>query len=90
LTSYFVAWLNNQNIHGRKKFVVAYTPKLAMIKENMDLFFEIYPDGRLIAIIRDPGNWLLCAFKYNLKKGIKGMLIFGTLFSNGKKVPLRC
>jgi hypothetical protein len=58
LTSYFGAWLNNQNYNGQKKFITAFSPRLAIIKENVDLFFETYPDGRLISLIRDPQNWL--------------------------------
>jgi hypothetical protein len=58
LTSYFGAWLNNQNYNGQKIFVTAFSSKLATIKENMELFFETYPDGRLISLIRDPKNWL--------------------------------
>ena len=58
LTSYFGAWLNNQNYHGEKKFITAFSPKLAMMRENTELFFETYPDGRLISLIRDPKNWL--------------------------------
>jgi hypothetical protein len=58
MTSYFGAWLSNQNYHSPKKFVTAYTRKLALIKENMESFFEVYPDGRLISLIRDPQNWL--------------------------------
>ena len=58
LTSYFGAWLNNQNYNGQKKFITAFNPKLSMIRPNMELFFETYPDGRLISLIRDPNNWL--------------------------------
>ncbi len=58
LTSYFGAWLNNQNYNGQKKFITAFSPRLAIVKENMELFFETYPDGRLISLIRDPKNWL--------------------------------
>ena len=58
LTSYFGAWLNNQNYNGQKKFITAFSPRLAIIKENMELFFESYPDGRLISLTRDPQNWL--------------------------------
>jgi len=58
LTSYFGAWLNNQNYNGQKKFITAFCPGLATIKDNMELFFETYPDGRLISLIRDPKNWL--------------------------------
>ena len=54
LTSYFGAWLNNQNYNAQKTFVTAFSSKLATIKENMELFFETYPDGRLISLIREP------------------------------------
>jgi hypothetical protein len=57
MTSYFGAWLNNQNNSGEKKFISAFTPRLAMDKDNMEAFFEIYPDGRLISVMRDPKNW---------------------------------
>ena len=58
LTSYFGAWLNNQNYNGQKQFITAFSPGLATIKDNMELFFETYPDGRLISLIRDPKTWL--------------------------------
>ena len=68
MTSYFGAWLSNQNGNGQKKFVTAFTPRLAMAKENMRLFFEIYPDGRLISLIRDPKNWYPSARRHSAKK----------------------
>jgi len=64
MTSYFGAWLNNQNTFGNKKFITAFTARLAMDKDNMEAFFEIYPDGRLISIIRDPKNWYPSAAKH--------------------------
>ena len=64
MTSYFGAWLNNQNIFSQKKYITAFTARLSMNKENMDSFFEIYPDGRLITIIRDPKNWYPSAAKH--------------------------
>lgn len=57
MTSYFGAWLNNQNNYGQKKVISAFTARLAMNEDNMESFFEIYPDGKLISIIRDPKNW---------------------------------
>jgi hypothetical protein len=63
LTSYFGAWLNNQNYNGPKKFITAFSPRLAMTKENMESFFEVYPDGRLISLIRDPKDWFPSATK---------------------------
>jgi len=64
MTSYFGAWLNNQNSTGHKKFVTAFTAGLGMKKENMELFFETYPDGRLISLIRDPKNWYPSAIRH--------------------------
>jgi hypothetical protein len=67
MTSYFGAWLNNQNIYGEKKFITAFTARLAMEKANMESFFEIYPDGRLISVIRDPRNWYPSAANHKPK-----------------------
>jgi hypothetical protein len=64
MTSYFGAWLNNQNSYGQKRFITAFTARLAMAEDNMESFFEIYPDGRLISIIRDPKNWYPSAIRH--------------------------
>ena len=68
MTSYFGAWVNNQNLLGQKKFVTAFTPRLATLKENTKSYFDIYPDGRLISVIRDPKNWFPSAVRHNLEK----------------------
>ena len=67
MTSYFGAWLNNQNYDGEKKFVSAFTPRLSMYPENMEMFFDVYPDGRLISVIRDPKNWYPSALRHGPK-----------------------
>ena len=64
MTSYFGAWINNQNSLGDKKIITAFTPRLAMIAGNMQSFFEIYPDGRLISILRNPKNWFPSANRH--------------------------
>jgi hypothetical protein len=68
MTSYFGAWINNQNRLGPKKFVTAFTPRLAMMQNNMKSFFEIYPEGRVISVIRDPKNWFPSATRHQLNK----------------------
>jgi len=64
MTSYFGAWINNQNINGQKKIVTAFTPRLAEEKESLEYFFEIYPDGRLISVVRNPVNWYPSALRH--------------------------
>jgi hypothetical protein len=64
MTSYFGAWISNQNYNGQKKFVTVLTPRLSTLKENMEFFFEIYPDGRLISLVRDPKNWFPSALRH--------------------------
>ena len=65
MTSYFGAWRNNQNTSGNKKFITAFTARLAMNMDNMESFFQIYPDGRLISIVRDPKNWFPSAVRHD-------------------------
>ena len=67
MTSYFGAWINNQNNFGQKKFITAFTPRLTMREENVESFFEAYPQGRIISVIRDPKNWYPSATRHNPK-----------------------
>ena len=69
MTSYFGAWLNYQNAYGPKKYITGFTPRLAMVPQSIQSFFAVYPDGRLISIIRDPKNWFPSAHRHNDKKG---------------------
>ncbi len=68
MTSYFGAWINNQNRRGNKKWVTAFTPRMTFMETNMASFFEIYPDGRLISVVRDPKNWFPSAKRHQLDK----------------------
>jgi hypothetical protein len=56
MTACFGAWLNYQNHSQHKKFVTVLTLGLVTLKENMESFFEIYPDGRLISLVGNPHN----------------------------------
>jgi hypothetical protein len=68
MSSYFGAWVNNQNVIGEKKIVTGFAPVLANVATNMATYFEIYPEGRLISILRDPKNWYLAAKRGNPEK----------------------
>jgi Sulfotransferase family len=64
-TSYFNAWLDNQNLYAApKKAVTGFTPRLATSPENVARFFDCYPDGRLVSIVRDPAGWYASASGY--------------------------
>jgi NAD(P)-dependent dehydrogenase (short-subunit alcohol dehydrogenase family) len=64
-TSYFNAWLDNQNLYsGPKRAVVGFTARLATELDNVERFFSVYPDGLLISIVRDPRAWYLSASRH--------------------------
>jgi hypothetical protein len=64
-TSYFNAWLDDQNLYsGPKRAVTGFTPRLAMDGDNVARFFSAYPDGTLISIVRDPRGWYASASRY--------------------------
>jgi hypothetical protein len=65
MTSYFGAWLNYRNQSQPKKIVAAFVPWLALIEENTDGFFEVYPAGKIISVIKDPTSWFVSACTTN-------------------------
>jgi hypothetical protein len=69
-SSFFTAWLNNVNERGDKKYVAAFSPG-AMKKGLADIerFFEVYPDGHVIYVVRDPFTWFASARKHSGRYG---------------------
>jgi hypothetical protein len=61
MTSYFNAWLNNQNLSGDKKAIVAFVPRLAVEEIQVERFFSVYPDGKLLSVLREPQSWYVSA-----------------------------
>ncbi|MGD8297857.1 MAG: sulfotransferase [Desulfobacterales bacterium] len=61
ITSCFGAWLDYQNLSGEKKFTTIYAPDLATQPESMESFFGIYPESKIISLIRKPEDWFACA-----------------------------
>jgi hypothetical protein len=71
MTSYFNAWVDNQNLHaGSKAVVTGFAPSLSMDMANVERFFAAYPDGKLISIIREPTAWYASARKHHPHYGI--------------------
>jgi hypothetical protein len=67
-TAFFNGWLNYQGELAQKRWITAFAPRLAIDEGNAAAFFECYPDGRLIQIIRDPRTWY-ASLKNHLKTG---------------------
>jgi hypothetical protein len=56
-TAYFSAWLNYQGTLDEKQLVTAFAPRFAYEEASVTAYFDCYPDGRLIQIVRDPKTW---------------------------------
>lgn len=63
-TSYFGAWLDRQSSRGSKKIITAFVARMAFEDESIESFFRVYPDGRLISLIRNPASWYASAKAY--------------------------
>ena len=67
MTSFFNAWLDNQNLYGAdKRWVTAFAARTAMERGNVDRMFADYPDGRLVSIAREPVGWYASAARHNV------------------------
>lgn len=65
-TSYFNAWLDNRNLRtGVKRWVTGFAPGGLMMPRASKRYFEYYPDGLVISIVRDPWSWWASARKWN-------------------------
>jgi len=42
----------------KKKYIVGLSKTHTMHPESVKQFFEVYPDGKLLSVIRDPGKWI--------------------------------
>ena len=63
-TSYFGSWLDYHpfiNGYRPKKYTAAFCPALMNTKKKIEHFFDLYPEGKHLAILRDPVNWYFSA-----------------------------
>ena len=56
-TSYFNSWLNLRSHISDAKFITGFVPVLSSDEGNMRKFWNAYPDGYLVSIIRSPLSW---------------------------------
>jgi hypothetical protein len=60
-TAYFNSWLDNRHLRDApKRWVSGFAPRLAW-GDSRARFVDDYPDGRLIALLRDPFDWYASA-----------------------------
>jgi hypothetical protein len=65
-TSYFNAWLDNQNLYATpKRAITAFTPRLIADPAQVEAFFATYPDGHLVSLVREPASWLASASRHD-------------------------
>jgi N-acylneuraminate cytidylyltransferase len=65
LTSYFNAWLDYRNLDsGPKRWVVGFEPGIALSLRRRAAVRELYPDGRVMSVIRDPWSWFASARRW--------------------------
>jgi hypothetical protein len=66
-TAYFNAWIDYQGLYRDPisvKYCAAFIARLACDVSNIDKFFNDYPDGKILTIVRDPISWFASARKH--------------------------
>jgi sulfotransferase family protein len=72
LTSYFNAWLDYRRPPA-PRWVTGFEPSAIVQPERLRCFRELYPDGRLISVVRDPASWIVSAARRNKRYEDRGV-----------------
>jgi sulfotransferase family protein len=64
LTAFFNAWLDYRNLQGSKRWLVAFEPAVASGGARRSRLRRVYPDGRIVSILRDPWSWYASASRW--------------------------
>jgi Sulfotransferase family len=71
-TAFFNAWLDNQGLQERpKQWITAMAPRVGW-GESRRRFLSDYPDGRIVAPLRDPRAWYASASRFSPRYGELG------------------
>ncbi|MDA3790637.1 MAG: sulfotransferase [Desulfobacula sp.] len=62
-TAIFNGWRNNQNLYGIKKYIVGQMTlrRPELYKKNFINFKQVYPNGKMVFMVRRPDDWLASA-----------------------------
>ncbi len=64
-TSYFNAWLDYRNLRsGPKRWVIGFEPGIARSMRRRAAVRHLYPDGKVVSIVRDPWSWYASARRW--------------------------
>jgi hypothetical protein len=66
LTSYFNAWLDYHR-PPEPRIVTGFEPSAIAQPQRLRCFHELYPDGRLVSVVRDPKSWIVSAARRNAR-----------------------
>lgn len=67
ITAYFNAWLDYRGMYRDPesiKYWVSFVARVSFLPRNIDIFFENYPTGLFVSVVRDPVSWFASASKY--------------------------
>jgi hypothetical protein len=83
-TSYFSAYLNHSynNLFENYKFIHASIPGLTRHKESVTAFFDDYPDGFLLVMIRNPFQWYNSAKHHSKEFAENGLKLYESHLTN--------
>lgn len=56
LSTFFEAW-GRSTMLDQSAVVAGFVPQMAANRSNIEAFFEDFPDGRLVTILRNPADW---------------------------------
>jgi hypothetical protein len=69
MTSFFNAWVDYRNLYGQNnKFCIAFCPWNFVSTDEIERFYNFYPDGFRIQVIRNPLGWWASERNYGSSK----------------------